>query len=659
MVNGREDSSEESPGIALGHLALERGWITPEQLWVSLSEQSRTGQGKKGVLPLDAILLAKGFLTVQQLRELQKAQESGRASRAAGAAAPPPPSASPSKALEPSPNEPSELPTLGKYRLLREAGRGAMSIVYEALDTELQRKVALKMLIINPQPVPKDAALEEERFLREARLSANLSKHPHVVTVYEAGSLEGRRYLAMELVQGQPMDEWRKRSSTTTRQAITLLREVALAVHHAHEEGVVHRDLKPANILVDANRQPHVTDFGLAKMMGQNVKLSYTEGGLAVGTPAYMSPEQAQGLKTVDRRTDVYSLGVMLYEIMTGRLPFEGATAMEIMLKSSKDPVTPPSKITTVQMNPFLFKTLEGVCLKALSKNPSERYSTARGFADHLGRWLEGEQFRISREGAKKRSLLAGAAALGVLLLVGLGIHFLRPPSNESPSGRPVDGQRTEPRVVREPSPPPPAPGPPQDPWKKAINLFPRVDLAEDQVSGEWTRVNDSFVCQSGKPALLAMPYRPPSEYDVRLVFARQAKNFCVNLILSKSGQPFALVMQRDGLFGFERIQGLDYYKNLSLNRRPKGLEVGHSYTVRVEVRKDDLRVFLDGDLVCRWKTDYSDLSMNPDWKLPDSAAIGIGAWEGAAILEQMEVLEVTGKGTPTRPPPPNPDAHK
>jgi serine/threonine protein kinase len=161
-----------------------------------------------------------------------------------------------------------------------------MGIVYEAVETGLDRKVALKTMIVHPFANPKDAALDEERFLREAQLCARLPKHPHIVGVYEAGIIDGRRFLSMELIEGTPMAAWRDDPQITFRQEIEVLRLVALAVHHAHEQGIIHRDLKPANILIDARHEPHVMDFGLAKMVGENLSLSLTGAGMVVGTPA-------------------------------------------------------------------------------------------------------------------------------------------------------------------------------------------------------------------------------------------------------------------------------------------------------------------------------------------------------------------------------------
>jgi tRNA A-37 threonylcarbamoyl transferase component Bud32 len=278
--------------------------------------------------------------------------------------------------------------TLGKFRLVREVGKGGMGVVYEAMDTQLHRKVALKLMLTSPHADPQEIKLDEERFIREARLSARL-KHPNIVAVYEAGVLEGRRYLAMELVLGKPLSEWRRQGSLTVRQQVSLLRDVALAVHDAHEQGVLHRDLKPANILVDSKNQPHVTDFGLAKMANKHSTLSLTGSGMLVGTPAYMSPEQARSSKSIDRRADVWSMGVMLYEILSGRQPFEGETPMEVLMKVIRNAV--PRIGRPVGVDP----TIEAVCMKALAKKAQDRYPKAAVFAYDLTRWLRGERFRI------------------------------------------------------------------------------------------------------------------------------------------------------------------------------------------------------------------------------------------------------------------------
>ena len=336
----------------------------------------------------------------------------------------------------------------GKYQILREVGRGGMGIVYEAMDAALNRRIALKTMIVSPNANPEEARTEGERFLREARLSAGLAKHPHIVGTFEVGVVDGRRYLAMELIEGKPLSEWRKSEGVTLRDEIEVLRLVALAVHHAHENGVIHRDLKPPNILVDAKNEPHVTDFGLAKMVGENLSVSLTGAGMVVGTPAYISPEQAQGSRTVDRRTDVYSLGVMLFETLTGRQPFTGDTAIEILMKASKNPPPTPSTMMKVRLAPAQAKGLDDICQKALAKKAADRYRDAAAFAADLDKWLKGQEVKVSFSTRRtvplprpKWTRIVGIPIVVLLLVV--VVQILSRPS-EDLAGAAAERQRVE-----------------------------------------------------------------------------------------------------------------------------------------------------------------------------------------------------------------------
>jgi serine/threonine protein kinase len=274
--------------------------------------------------------------------------------------------------------------TFGKYALTAEIGRGSMGIVYDAQDTMLHRRVALKIMHSARAGETKEPAAEWERFMREARLTANVAKHPNIVTVYEANVHDSRRYIAMEYVAGEPMQRWRKARST--REQVRLIRDVALAVHHAHEQGIIHRDLKPANVLVAKGGVPVVSDFGLATTERRGASPSLTPSGFVVGSPAYMSPEQARGQKDVDRTTDVYAIGIMLYEAVAGKPPFDGKNPVEMLAKVVEGTRLVPSQAGLLpQPDPVL----DQISMKAMAREPKDRYASCADLAQALTRWLD------------------------------------------------------------------------------------------------------------------------------------------------------------------------------------------------------------------------------------------------------------------------------
>jgi serine/threonine protein kinase len=421
----------------VGRMALNRGLVSPEDLMEALSVQAVAMVSPDGSpkphRPLSDILVEKGLLTENQLASLLKEID-------ARLAAPLPGGGLGTGALGSALSAASQT-RLGKYTLLRELGRGGMGCVFEAYDTELNRGVALKLMYAKPHLEPAEVTPEEERFLREAQLTAMVPKHPAIVSIYEAGVLEGHRYLAMEYIEGVSMLEWCQQLEITLHQKIGILREVALAVHHAHEHGVIHRDLKPQNVLVTKDGRPFVTDFGLAKAVGPSKKVSLTASGMTVGTPTYMSPEQAQGLKTIDRRTDVYSLGVMLYEILAGRPPFAGETAIEILMKAVKHHLPRPSSVLEAVREPALDESIENICLKAMARFPKERYPTAKTFADDLGLWLDGKEVKVrppkpsplAEEKRSYRWIFAAVAALALGLVIPPALPLIIPP--KAPEG--------------------------------------------------------------------------------------------------------------------------------------------------------------------------------------------------------------------------------
>ena len=272
----------------------------------------------------------------------------------------------------------------GKYTLTAEIGRGSMGVVHDAQDNTLHRRVALKIMHPRRGGEPKEAVTEWQRFIQEARLTANVAKHANIVTVYEAAVHDSRRFIAMEFVAGEPLSRWRQGRST--RELVRLIRDVAQAVHHAHEHGIIHRDLKPGNVLVGKGGVPVVTDFGLATWERKGTAASLTPTGYAVGSPAYMSPEQARGQKDVGRATDVYSLGIMIYEAIAGQPPFGGKNPVETLSKVIEGTTVRPSQIAPLPGND---PELDAICMKAISLDPKNRYATALELSKALTSWLD------------------------------------------------------------------------------------------------------------------------------------------------------------------------------------------------------------------------------------------------------------------------------
>jgi serine/threonine protein kinase len=264
------------------------------------------------------------------------------------------------------PGEPGEVGRLGPYRVVKELGRGGMGAVYAALDTRLDRRLALKVML--PRYAADPAA--KARFLREARAAARV-KHDNVITVYEADERDGVPYIAMEFLEGYPLDQYlRKKGSPTIPQVLRIAAEAAAGLAAAHKLGLVHRDVKPANLWLEA---PHgrvkVLDFGLARPVDAEVEL--TQSGAVIGTPAYMSPEQARG-ERVDHRTDLFSLGAMLYRLCTGKLPFEGPTTMAVLMALGTQEPRPVR-----ELNPSAPGSLAALIHQLLAKKADDRPRTA------------------------------------------------------------------------------------------------------------------------------------------------------------------------------------------------------------------------------------------------------------------------------------------
>ncbi|PYP40019.1 MAG: hypothetical protein DMD43_09480, partial [Gemmatimonadetes bacterium] len=260
----------------------------------------------------------------------------------------------------------------GRYEIQRELGRGGMATVYLAHDVNHDRPVALKVVL--PELA---ASIGNDRFQREIKLAARL-QHPHILSVYDSGDAAGQLWFTMPFVEGESLrDRLVRETQLPVEEAVRIVREAALALDYAHRHGVVHRDIKPENILL-SDGQALVADFGIARAVGAEGSLTRT--GTTVGTPAYMSPEQASGERTIDGRSDIYALGCVLYELLAGEPPFTGPTAQSIIARALTETPRPLSGVREA-----VTPSLQAAVTKALARTPADRFSTAAEFAKALG----------------------------------------------------------------------------------------------------------------------------------------------------------------------------------------------------------------------------------------------------------------------------------
>jgi serine/threonine protein kinase len=278
--------------------------------------------------------------------------------------------------------EGSEVSYFGNYELLGVVARGGMGVVYQARQVNLDRIVALKMMLAGRLASPG----EIQRFRTEAEAAARLD-HPHIVPIHEVGEHNGLQYFSMTFVDGQSLAGKLDNGPLPPQDAAQLMEKIADAVDYAHEQGVIHRDLKPANILIDQDGQPRLTDFGLAKKI--DVDQGLTGTGQILGSPGYMAPEQAEGNAQVGRAADIYAMGAVLYHLVTGRPPFQSDNPIDTMLQTIRTDVVAPRLL-----NPKVPRDLEALILKALSKNPQHRYANASELRDELRRFRSGEPVR-------------------------------------------------------------------------------------------------------------------------------------------------------------------------------------------------------------------------------------------------------------------------
>jgi eukaryotic-like serine/threonine-protein kinase len=306
----------------------------------------------------------------------------------------------------------------GRYEIIKKIGKGGMGVVYQAHDPQIDRPVALKVL-------RADRVVSEDfvsRFLKEAKFIGRLS-HPNIVTVYDVGRDHGTIYIAMEYLQGQPFNEVIRSGRLSVEKIIDIALQIANALDYAHEKGIVHRDIKPSNIILTDEGNVKLTDFGIARAEDSNAA-QQTQTGVILGTPSYMSPEQVMG-KRVDGRSDLFSLGVILYELIVGRKPFEGDHFTAIFRAITDDiPVTP------LKIDASISQSLSDLIMKALSKNPDERFQTSKEMGDAIKTCLHVKKSLLLPgkpiSSSKKPVALVLIMGLMAALVLGGTIYFFK-----------------------------------------------------------------------------------------------------------------------------------------------------------------------------------------------------------------------------------------
>lgn len=317
----------------------------------------------------------------------------------------------------------------GRYQIVKELGKGSMGVVYQAYDPQIDRVIALKVL--RQDRTTSDAFVQ--RFLTEAKAIGRLS-HPNIVTVFDVGQDQGMIYIAMEFLEGKPLDKIIEERRPSLEEIIRLSVFVALALDYAHGKGIIHRDIKPSNILVGKEDQVKITDFGIAHIEDPTAPLQ-TQAGEILGTPAYMSPEQVMS-RTVDGRSDLFSLGIILYEVTTGKRPFAGENLAALFNAITKTTPAEPKKI-----NPSISKDLSQVIMKSLSKMPEQRFQTGKAFSEALKVTLKGDEPAKAPTPDGRRSRIPLYIVINLVLLAvisGLAYIFFK---DKPVSPKPVEKQ--------------------------------------------------------------------------------------------------------------------------------------------------------------------------------------------------------------------------
>jgi serine/threonine protein kinase len=561
------------------------------------------------------------------------------------------------------PQSAGELGRLGKYRILKVLGHGAMGAVFLGDDITLGRKVAIKVML----PHLAQSRSSQQRFLREAKTAAAL-EHDNIVPIFHVDEDCGAPYIVMPLLKGESLEE-RLMSGTPLALAdiLRIGRETARGLDAAHKIGLIHRDIKPANLWLEAPEgRVKILDFGLARAASDDSSL--TQQGAIIGTPAYMAPEQGRG-EAVDARGDLFSLGVVLYRLCTGKLPFQGKDTVSTLMSVATDVPAAPSTV-----KPGLLPELSDLIMNLLEKHPVRRptspaevVQTIEALERQLAPRERTEETAVARNagadpqraasrpvngipvslnpratkepaGPGKRRRLVALAAIAIVAVVGLvagGIWFF------GPTARGPDRGASNASPIK-------APG-----EQRTVNLLELLDIQKDITRGDWSFAAEGLKSARGDPIAVAeFPYSPPDEYDFRIEFTCVSGVRQVNQFLARRDRSFSCILgaQRGNLFALEIVAGKAAGENpTTRNRAPMTLKARHVCIARV--RNHQVAIELDGSELIRWNTDYSELSLDNEkykhWAQVrrNRGLLAIGNYGTETIFHKAEVVEISGKG--------------
>ncbi|QDT45186.1 Serine/threonine-protein kinase PrkC [Gimesia alba] len=505
----------------------------------------------------------------------------------------------------------------GRYVVKEILGEGAFGQVLRAHDPKTERDVALKIPRHNLQP----GSEEEKRFLREAKSIAALN-HPNICPLYDLLETDDCVLLVMPYIDGGSLAERKKQENPTLDQSIKLVRQLALAMASAHDAGIVHRDLKPANILLDREGdQPVITDFGLS-LFHQSDETKLTQQGQLLGTPAYMSPEQAGGeTEIIGPASDIYSLGMILYELCTGELPFTGSVNQVIGQILSKKPMSPSS------LNSSIRPELEQIILKAIAKKPEDRFSSMQEFAIALKQLNTDDTAKVLPHLSISSNY---KTAIGVAVLILVAIWWFS-------QLKPSDNQVTA--IPQNPSTQPEASSPSL--WAN-VDLLKEVQLPVDTVVGDWSKTQEGLRVLPGGFSRLSIPVQTEDDYQLELEFTRKLGTGEINLIFPVGKKSGMLSVGRDQWCGL----ALPYGQELG-NHLPGHLPNFQRHQLLLKVATNNSRAFISADLngstVLSWQGSLESLSLRSDWQVQQHS-FGLGAQQAEVVFHSLS-LNVEDKG--------------